>query len=62
MAKTASDIKHDIIFDLLVNILKERGIISERELTERFNNTVNLSKNLNEVTKQQVLEDFIQHH
>ncbi|MDM5334363.1 hypothetical protein QUF56_14095 [Ureibacillus composti] len=62
MAKTASDIKHDIIFDLLVNILKERGIISERELTERFNNTVNLSKNLDEVTKQQVLEDFIQHH
>ncbi|MBM7607233.1 hypothetical protein JOD29_000470 [Lysinibacillus composti] len=62
MAKTASDIKHDIIFDLLVNILKERGIISERELTERFNNTVNLSKNLDEVTKQQVLEDFKQHH
>lgn len=62
MAKTASDIKHDIIFDLLVNILKERGIMSERELTERFNNTVKLSKILDEDTKQQVLEDFKQHH
>ncbi|MFJ8237081.1 hypothetical protein ACIQ34_15340 [Ureibacillus sp. NPDC094379] len=62
MAKTASDIKHDIIFDLLVNILKERGIMSERELTERFNNTVKLSNKLDEDTKQQVLEDFKQHH
>ena len=62
MEKTATDIKKDIIFDLLVSILKERGIMTERELSERFINTVKLSKVLDDDTKQQVLEDFKNHH
>ncbi|MFE3576731.1 hypothetical protein [Lysinibacillus sp. NPDC059133] len=43
MDTKAADIKNLMTLDLLVQILEERGIMTDRELKERLTNNVKLS-------------------
>ncbi|MBD8522057.1 hypothetical protein [Lysinibacillus fusiformis] len=43
MNANAAEIKNIMTLDLLVQILKERGILTDKELKERLSNTVKLS-------------------
>lgn len=43
MNTKAADIKNLMTLDLLVQILEERGIMTDRELKERLTNNVKLS-------------------
>lgn len=59
MDTKAADIKNLMTLDLLVQILEERGIMTDRELKERLTNNVNLSS-MDADLKEQVIEE-IQH-
>ncbi|MCT6817981.1 MAG: hypothetical protein M3043_16415 [Lysinibacillus fusiformis] len=43
MDAKAAEIKNIMTLNLLVQILKERGILTDKELKERLSNTVKLS-------------------
>lgn len=60
MEQNPAHIKNLLTLDLLVDILKERGIMTEKELKERLSNTVKLSSMDSEL-KELVLEE-IKHH
>ncbi|AUS87529.1 hypothetical protein AB0Y38_00670 [Lysinibacillus capsici] len=57
MASKAADIKNILTLNLLVQILEERGIMTDKELKERLTNTVKLSSMENDL-KEKVLEEI----
>lgn len=57
MASKAADIKNILTLNLLVQILEERGIMTDKELKERLINTVKLSSMENDL-KEKVLEEI----
>lgn len=57
MASRAADIKNILTLNLLVQILEERGIMTDKELKERLTNTVKLSSMENDL-KEKVLEEI----
>lgn len=57
MASKAADIKNILTLNLLVQILEERGIMTDKELKERLTNTVKLSSMENDI-KEKVLEEI----
>ncbi|KGR87891.1 hypothetical protein [Lysinibacillus boronitolerans] len=57
MDSKAADIKNILTLNLLVQILEERGIMTDKELKERLTNTVKLSSMENEL-KEKVLAEI----
>ena len=57
MDTKAADIKNILTLNLLVQILEERGIMTDKELKERLTNTVKLSSMENDL-KEKVLEEI----
>lgn len=57
MASKAADIKNILTLNLLVQILEERGIMTDKELKERLTNTVKLSSMENDL-KEKLLEEI----
>ncbi|MFJ8089998.1 hypothetical protein ACIQ7N_17580 [Lysinibacillus sp. NPDC095746] len=57
MNTKAADIKNLMTLDLLVQILEERGIMTERELQERLTNNVKLSS-MDADLKEKVIEEI----
>ncbi|MEY9973691.1 MULTISPECIES: hypothetical protein [unclassified Lysinibacillus] len=57
MDTKAADIKNLMTLDLLVQILEERGIMTERELQERLTNNVKLSS-MDADLKEKVIEEI----
>ncbi|UNT57112.1 MULTISPECIES: hypothetical protein [Lysinibacillus] len=57
MASKAADIKNILTLNLLVQILEERGIMTDKELKERLTNIVKLSSMENDL-KEKVLEEI----
>ncbi|MBX8943302.1 hypothetical protein [Lysinibacillus sp. K60] len=57
MASKAADIKNILTLNLLVQILEERGIMTDKELKECLTNTVKLSSMENDL-KEKVLEEI----
>ena len=57
MDTKAADIKNILTLNLLVQILEERGIMTDKELKERLTNTVKLSSMDNDL-KEKVLEEI----
>lgn len=57
MDTKAADIKNILTLNLLVQILKERGIMTDKELKERLTNTVKLSSMDNDL-KEKVIEEI----
>ncbi|MFB7157982.1 hypothetical protein [Lysinibacillus sp. NPDC056232] len=55
MDTKAADIKNLMTLDLLVQILEERGIMTDRELKERLTNNVKLSS-MDADLKEKVIE------
>ncbi|MEQ6355852.1 hypothetical protein ABNX05_14580 [Lysinibacillus sp. M3] len=57
MGTKAADIKNLMTLDLLVQILEERGIMTDRELKERLTNNVKLSS-MDADLKEKVIEEI----
>ncbi|MGE7927368.1 hypothetical protein [Lysinibacillus xylanilyticus] len=57
MDTKAADIKNLMTLDLLVQILEERGIMTDRELKERLTNNVKLSS-MEADLKEKVIEEI----
>jgi hypothetical protein len=57
MDTKATDIKNLMTLDLLVQILEERGIMTDRELKERLTNNVKLSS-MDADLKEKVIEEI----
>lgn len=57
MNTKAADIKNLMTLDLLVQILEERGIMTDRELKERLTNNVKLSS-MDADLKEKVIEEI----
>ncbi|MFJ6208435.1 hypothetical protein [Lysinibacillus sp. NPDC092081] len=57
MNTKAAEIKNLMTLDLLVQILEERGIMTERELQERLTNNVKLSS-MDAGLKEKVIEEI----
>ncbi|WP_445477790.1 hypothetical protein ACULLL_15270 [Lysinibacillus irui] len=57
MDTKAADIKNILTLNLLVQILEERGIMTDKELKERLTNTVKLSAMDNDL-KEKVIEEI----
>ncbi|MEX3745048.1 hypothetical protein [Lysinibacillus xylanilyticus] len=57
MDTKAADIKNLMTLDLLVQILEERGIMTDRELKERLTNNVKLST-MDADLKEKVIEEI----
>lgn len=57
METKAADIKNLMTLDLLVQILEERGIMTDRELKERLTNNVKLSS-MDADLKEKVIEEI----
>ncbi|MEA0554940.1 hypothetical protein U1P98_10155 [Lysinibacillus irui] len=57
MDTKAADIKNILTLNLLVQILEERGIMTDKELKERLTNTVKLSSMENDL-KEKVIEEI----
>ncbi|MFJ3388483.1 hypothetical protein [Lysinibacillus sp. NPDC086135] len=57
MDTKAADIKNLMTLDLLVQILEERGIMTERELQERLTNNVKLSS-MDANLKEKIIEEI----
>ena len=57
MDTNAAEIKNIMTLDLLVQILKERGILTDKELKERLSNTVKLSS-MDADLKEKVIEEI----
>ncbi|WP_144787448.1 hypothetical protein [Lysinibacillus fusiformis] len=53
----AAEIKNMMTLNLLVQILKERGILTDKELKERLSNTVKLST-MDADLKEKVIEEI----
>ncbi|GGG10989.1 hypothetical protein GCM10007425_01630 [Lysinibacillus alkalisoli] len=62
MQKSATETTNVMILNLLVQILEERGIMTDKELKERLMNQVKLSKTMDETLKTQVMEEITNHH
>ncbi len=59
MDTKAADIKNLMTLNLLVQILEERGIMTDRELKERLTNNVKLSS-MDADLKEKVIEEIKQ--
>ncbi|MFF6013990.1 hypothetical protein [Lysinibacillus fusiformis] len=57
MDAKAAEIKNIMTLNLLVQILKERGILTDKELKERLSNTVKLSY-MDADLKEKVIEEI----
>ena len=57
MDSKAADIKNLMTLNLLVQILEERGIMTDRELKERLTNNVKLSS-MDPDLKEKVIEEI----
>ncbi|GEM_PF-2532583 len=57
MESKAVDIKNMLTLNLLIQILEERGIMTDKELKERLTNTVKLSSMANDL-KEKVIEEI----
>ncbi|MFT9818012.1 hypothetical protein ACQKMV_19815 [Lysinibacillus sp. NPDC094403] len=57
MDTKAAEIKNLMTLDLLVQILEERGIMTDRELKERLTNNVKLSS-MDADLKEKVIEEI----
>ncbi len=57
MDAKAAEIKNMMTLNLLVQILKERGIMTDKELKERLSNTVKLSS-MDADLKEKVIEEI----
>ncbi|EFI69586.1 hypothetical protein MHB40_16640 [Lysinibacillus sp. FSL K6-0057] len=57
MESKAADIKNMLTLNLLIQILEERGIMTDKELKERLTNTVKLSSMENDL-KEKVIEEI----
>ncbi|MGE8035319.1 hypothetical protein B1B04_23750 [Lysinibacillus sp. KCTC 33748] len=57
MNTKAADIKNLMTLDLLIQILEERGIMTDRELKERLTNNVKLSS-MDADLKEKVIEEI----
>jgi len=57
MDTKAAEIKNMLTLNLLVQILEERGIMTDKELKERLTNTVKLSSMENDL-KEKVIEEI----
>ncbi|MFJ7697544.1 hypothetical protein [Lysinibacillus fusiformis] len=57
MDAKAAEIKNMMTLNLLVQILKERGILTDKELKERLSNTVKLST-MDADLKEKVIEEI----
>jgi hypothetical protein len=57
MDTKAADIKNLMTLDLLVQILEERGIMTDRELKERLTNNVKLSS-MDADLKEKIIEEI----
>ncbi|QGG52342.1 hypothetical protein [Lysinibacillus pakistanensis] len=57
MDSKATDIKNLMTLNLLVQILEERGIMTDRELKERLTNNVKLSS-MDADLKEKVIEEI----
>ncbi len=57
MDTKAAEIKNIMTLNLLVQILKERGILTDKELKERLSNTVKLSS-MDADLKEKVIEEI----
>ena len=57
---TAADIKKELTFNLIVQVLEEKGLITEKELEDRLTNIVKLSS-LDKDLQEQVISE-IKHH
>lgn len=57
MEQTAKNIKDQMTFELLIQILKEHGITTDKEIQDRLTNQVKLSS-MDEELKQRVIEQI----
>ncbi|MFJ8245992.1 hypothetical protein [Peribacillus asahii] len=57
MEQTAKNIKDQMTFELLIEILKEHGITTDKEIQDRLTNQVKLSS-MDEELKQRVIEQI----
>lgn len=57
MDAKATEIKNIMTLNLLLQILKERGILTDKELKERLSNTVKLSS-MDADLKEKVIEEI----
>ncbi|HBT73862.1 MAG TPA: hypothetical protein DEB37_16940 [Lysinibacillus sp.] len=57
MGTKAAEIKNMLTLNLLIQILEERGIMTDKELKERLTNTVKLSSMENDL-KEKVIEEI----
>ena len=62
MEQNAANTTNILILNLLVTILEERGIITEKELKERLTNQVKLDKTMEPALRDAVLAQIKQHH
>ena len=57
MEQTAKNIKDQMTFELIIQILKEHGITTDKEIQDRLTNLVKLSS-MDEELKQRVIEQI----
>ncbi|MFJ8267166.1 hypothetical protein [Peribacillus asahii] len=57
MEQTAKNIKDQMTFELILQILKEHGITTDKEVQDRLTNQVKLSS-MNEELKQRIIEQI----
>lgn len=57
MESVATEVKNQLVLNLLIQVLEERGIMSESELQERLTNKINLSS-MNSHLKEEVLQEI----
>lgn len=60
MSHSATEIKNALLLNLIVQVLKEHGLISEQELQERLTNQIKLST-MNEKLKEKVIHEIQTH-
>lgn len=54
----AKNIKNELTFDLIIQILEERGVMTDKELKTRLTNQVILSKTMDDELKQLVIKEI----
>lgn len=62
MEQNATNTTNVLILNLLVQILEERGIMTDKELKERLTNQVKLDKTMEPALRDAVLEQIKKHH
>jgi len=62
MEQNATNTTNVLILNLLVTILEERGIMTEKELKERLTNQVKLDKTMDNTLRDAVLAQIKEHH